>query len=280
MERRVLGRTGEELSVLGLGGVVVDSLEQSEADRIVAEAVDRGINYFDVAPRYGNAEERLGPALAPYRDKVFLACKTAERARENAEWQLDSSLRRLQTDHFDLYQMHALEPDDVELVFRPGGAMEALVAAKEAGRVRFLGFSSHSVQAALAAMQQFHFDTVLFPINFPSWLGGVGPQVLEAARANDMGRLALKAIARGPWPKDFTRNWPKLWYQPLEDPRWMELALRFTLSQDVTATVGPGEPELFKQVLSFAERFKPLQENEYKLLRAYATSLTPLFTPC
>jgi len=277
MQRRVLGRTGEDLSILGLGGVVVDAVEQEEANRIVAEAVDRGLNYFDVAPRYGDAEERLGPALKPYREKVFLACKTAERARQNASSQLESSLWRLQTDHLDLYQLHALEPEDVETVFRLGGAMEALQAAKEAGKVRFLGFSSHSVQAALEAMQRFQFDTILFPVNFACWFSGFGPQVLEMARERGLGRLALKAIARSAWPEGAKRNWKKLWYQPLEERDLIQLAVRFTLSQEVTATVGPGEPELFRIALEAAENFRPLDEEEMKRLRAFADTLTSLF---
>ena len=101
-----MGGTGEKLSVLGFGGILVMEEEPSRAADLVAEAVDRGINYFDVAPSYGNAEERLGPALAPYRGRVFLACKTGQRTRAGAEAELRQSLRNMRTDHFDLYQHH------------------------------------------------------------------------------------------------------------------------------------------------------------------------------
>ncbi|NIM05307.1 MAG: aldo/keto reductase [Armatimonadetes bacterium] len=277
MERRCLGETGEKLSIIGLGGVVLDGMKQEEADRVVAEAVDRGVNYFDVAPRYGSAEERLGPALKTYRDKVFLACKTAERGRENSARELEASLWYLQTDHFDLYQLHALEPEDLDKVFSPGGAMETLLAAKEAGKIRFIGFSSHSVEAALAALEQFSFDTVLFPVNFVCWLSGFGPQVVEAARAHNTARLAIKGIARSPWPEGAERKWQKEWYQPLEKQEEIELALRFTLSQDITATVGPGEPPLFRMALEAAEKFRPLEDDEMQRLRALADTLVPLF---
>src|SRR5436189_1744470 len=106
--RRPLGKTGEHLSIIGFGGIVVMNEDTGRSNNIVAEAVDRGINYFDVAPSYGNAQERLGPALAPYRKNCFLACKTEGRMRDDSRKQLEESLRLLQTDHLDLYQFHAL----------------------------------------------------------------------------------------------------------------------------------------------------------------------------
>jgi aryl-alcohol dehydrogenase-like predicted oxidoreductase len=144
LERRALGKTGEKLSFIGFGGVVVTSVTAEEASRSVRHAIDAGINYFDVAPTYGNAEEMLGPALEPYRKSVFLACKTQERTKDGALAELDRSLAKLRTDHFDLYQHHAVtKKADVETIFGPGGAMEGFEAAKKAGKVRFLGFSAH-----------------------------------------------------------------------------------------------------------------------------------------
>src|ERR1700734_4114836 len=101
--RRRLGKTGEELSIIGFGGIVVMNEQEGEARNIVAEAVDRGVNYFDVAPSYGDAQERLGPALAPYRKNCFLACKTEGRGKDDSRKQLEESLRLLKTDHVDLY---------------------------------------------------------------------------------------------------------------------------------------------------------------------------------
>src|SRR5246127_5342095 len=106
--RRALGKTGEHLSIIGFGGIVVMNEDTSASKNIVAEAVDRGINYFDVAPSYGNAQERLGPALKPYRKNCFLACKTEGRKKGDSRAQLEESLRLLETDHLDLYQFHAL----------------------------------------------------------------------------------------------------------------------------------------------------------------------------
>src|SRR5664279_567967 len=165
--RRSLGKTGESLSIIGMGGIVVMNAEPGEAGSIVAEAVDRGINYFDVAPSYGNAQERLGPALAPYRKNCFLACKTEGRMKDDSRAQLEESLKLLKTDHVDLYQFHALtKMTDLDKVLGPGGAMETMEAAKKEGKIRYIGFSVHSVETALAAMDRYNFDTVLFPVSY------------------------------------------------------------------------------------------------------------------
>jgi hypothetical protein len=124
LERRALGRTGERLSIIGFGGIVVMNASTREAADRVAEAVDYGVNYFDVAPSYGNAEQMLGPALEPHRKGAFLACKTTERSRDGAQRELDNSLRTMRTDHFDLYQLHAVTTkEDVEKIFAPSGAL-------------------------------------------------------------------------------------------------------------------------------------------------------------
>jgi len=279
--KRKLGRTGEKLSIIGMGGIVVMGYGQDEANRIVREAIDRGVNYFDVAPSYGDgeAEEKLGPALQGYRDRVFLACKTAVRDREGALKELETSLKRLHTDHFDLYQLHALTTkEDVEKALGPGGAMETFVKAREQGKVRFLGFSAHSVEAALSAMDRFRFDTILFPFNWVCFYrGDFGPQVIKAAKAKGMGMLALKAMARSPWPEGARHDYPKCWYQPVSDLEEAALALRFTLSEPITAAIPPGENRLFQMALSIAQRFKPLTQKERELIQAKAADLQPIF---
>lgn len=281
--KRALGRTGERVSVIGLGGIVLMGAEQQAADRIVRNAIDRGVNYFDVAPSYGSgeAEEKTGRALERYRDRVFLACKTARRDRAGAEEELQTSLKRLRTDHLDLYQLHGLSTkEEVQTALGPGGAMEAVTMAREKGAIRFIGFSAHSVDAALAAMEGFAFDTVLFPINWVCYLrGGFGPQVVKAAQDKGMGVLALKAMARGPWPEDALRaTYPKCWYQPISDPHEAALALRFALSLPIAAAVPPGDESLFELALREAERFKPLSDEERKQLEALSAEREPLFT--
>jgi aryl-alcohol dehydrogenase-like predicted oxidoreductase len=279
MERRALGRTGAEPSIVGFGGIVVKDVEPIEASRLVAEAVDRGVNYFDVAPSYGNAEERLGPALEPHRDRVFLACKTGKRDRQGAAEELHASLGRLRTSHFDLYQLHAISSmEDVDQALGPGGAIEAFVEARDQGLVRHIGFSAHSVEAALAAMDRFSFDSILFPTNFVLYhQAGFGPQVIERAEQKGVGRLALKAMARTQWREGQPRRFEKTWYEPITDPEEAALALRFTLSQPITAAIPPGEASLFRMALDIAERFRPLESAELEELRRRAQDLQPIF---
>jgi aryl-alcohol dehydrogenase-like predicted oxidoreductase len=279
--KRELGRTGEKLSIIGFGGVVVMREKQDDANRMVREAIDAGINYFDVAPGYGDAEERLGPALRGHRDKVFLACKTGKRDKAGAVEELERSLKRLETDHLDLYQFHGLSKmEELDKVTGPSGALEAFVEARDKGLVRFLGFSAHSVEVALAAMDRFKFDTILFPINWVCWFkSDFGPQVVKAAKSKGMGILALKALAYTPWPDGVKHEYPKCWYQPIShtDTKLADLALRFALSQPVTATVPPGDIRLFNLAVSLAQRFKPLSDDERKDLEKRAIGVKAIF---
>jgi aryl-alcohol dehydrogenase-like predicted oxidoreductase len=280
MEKRTLGSTGERLSIVGFGGIVVKDVEPSFAAEVVARAFEeRGINYFDVAPNYGNAQERLGPALAPYRDRCFLACKTTMRTAGEAERQLAESLRLLRTDHVDLYQFHSVKTeDDVQQILGPGGALEAFVRAREQGKVRFIGFSAHTEYAAHALMGAFAFDTILFPINWVAWNeGGFGPTVVEKAKSEGLGILALKALAKRNWHEGERSESAKTWYRPVETFEEAELGLRFTLSRPVTAAVSPGEADLLWWACDAADSFSPLSSEEEKSVRERARGVDPIF---
>lgn len=280
LPKRTLGRTGEKLSIIGLGGVVYRDKKQQEVNWIVGESIDQGVNYFDVAPTYGNAEELLGPALKSYRDKSFLACKTQKRDQKGAKEELHQSLKRLQTDWVDLYQLHALTTlDEVYQALGEGGAVEAFLEAKEEGKIRYLGFSAHSSEAALKAMELFDFDTVLFPINYVCFFQArFGPSVVEKAKERNRGLLAIKALARQPWPDEkMKEHWPRNWYQPILDPYEAYLALRFTLTQPVTAAVPPGDIRLYRRALEMAHSYTPLNDKEERELKRLSSSLTPLF---
>jgi aryl-alcohol dehydrogenase-like predicted oxidoreductase len=282
LPQRTYGDTGERLSIIGFGGIVINGVEQEHANRLVAEAIEKGVNYFDVAPSYGDAELKLGPALEPYRKNVFLACKTEQRTREGASAELKASLQRLRTDHVDLYQLHAISDvrKDVDTAFGKGGAMEAFLEAKEAGRVRYLGFSAHSEEAALAAMDRYDFDSILFPINFATFYKGrFGPRVIEVARSKGVARLALKALAKQQWPKDdpMRKQYPKCWYQPLTQRDEAKLALYFTLSQPITGAIPPGEESLFRMAMDLAMGFRPVSQQEKQTLQQMAQVLNPIF---
>ena len=279
---RAYGRDGVQLSVIGFGGILVMNEEQSAADRLVARAFDAGINYFDVAPSYGDAELRLGPALRPYRDRVFLACKTTERTAAGARDNLNHSLEHLHTDHFDLYQLHALQDleADVDAAFAKGGAMEVLREARDAGVIRYLGFSAHNEACAVAAMDRFDFDSVLFPVNFASWqTGGFGPRIMERAQQAGVSRLALKAMACQQWREgdDRRENFDKCWYEPITERRLADLALRWTLSQPITAAIPPGTRQFFDWALETVQNLQPLSPAEQEELHAAAEALNPIF---
>lgn len=291
MPRRVYGRRGGregvELSIIGFGGIVVKDAEPEHAARVVAEAVEKGINYFDVAPSYGDAEAKLGPALQPYRKDAFLACKTTQRKAGPAREEFDRSLQRLRTDYFDLYQLHAITDvaKDVDAAFAPDGVMTMVEEERKAGRIRHVGFSAHSVEAALAAMERYDFDSVLWPVNFTAFFeGNFGPQVIARAQEQGASVLALKAMARQKWPADLSRESPqrravsKCWYEPLTDRAEAELALRFTLSQPVTAAVPPGEEKLWRLATELAMDYRPITADEIERVRAMAQGLSPIFT--
>jgi aryl-alcohol dehydrogenase-like predicted oxidoreductase len=279
---RRLYKDGVELSIIGFGGIVICGLDQHDSDHRVAQAFDHGINYFDCAPMYfnGEAEIKLGRSLRPFRDRVFLAEKTLGRDAESAQADLETTLQRFHTDHLDLYQFHAVSSmEDVDRILAPGGAAEAVFKARQQGKIRFLGFSAHHAPAALRLMDELDLDSVLFPVNLNAWKrGGFGPQILGHAREKGMARLALKALAFGLWPGKEDRPYPKCWYRPIDDRAMSRLALRFTLNQDITAAIPPGDERIFDVAVELAsEPLPPLDQNELDELTAYLSALDPVF---
>ena len=280
VEKRSLGRTGGMLSVIGFGGIVVMNVSPEEASSSVKLAIDAGVNYFDVSPSYGDAEIKLGNALKPYRKNVFLSCKTDGRNKEDSRKELEQSLKRVQTDHFDLYQLHAVTKlDDVRTILGKGGAIETCIEARKEGKIRFIGFSAHSVEAATALINGFDFDTIMFPFNQYTWYAGnFGPQVLSLAVEKKMGIIALKSMAKEPWPHDADRSkYQKCWYEPLTNEDDILTGLRFTLSHPIASAIPPGEPELFRTALSLRDRIKPLKNEEVEIIKARALKGNPIF---
>ena len=247
MEKRILGRTGYEVTRVVYGGIVSMRDGQDASDRYVAWAVDRGINYFDVAPSYGDAQEKLGNSLRPYRNDVYLACKTQKRRAPEARAEMEESLRMLHTDHFDVYQLHALSTmEDVETAFGPDGVMEVVEKARRDGIVRRVGITAHSEAAALAALARCDFDTVLFPFNWSLVMAyGNGLRLMEEAKRRNMGVLAMKAFIERAWENEAERKasrFPKSWCKPIdpEDTAFGLAAMRFTLSLGADVLVPPG----------------------------------------
>jgi len=280
MLKRRLGRTEQESTIVIFGGAALSSVSQEEADEAVALALEHGVNHVDVAPSYGDAELRLGSWMETHRQDLFLACKTAKRTREGAAEELHRSLERLRVDHFDLYQLHGLdELEDLETALGPGGAMEAILEAREQGLVRFVGITGHRPPTQVEALRRFDFDTIMFPLNFVlrahrnernDW-----ERLLRLSGERDVGVMAIKAIAKGPWPSEVRRYCT--WYEPFDDQETIDQALWFTLSQEVTAAVTAGDVRLIPKLLHAGERFSGLSPEEQAQLVVRGSQLRPLF---
>ena len=196
MRFQQLGNTGMTVSELGFGGIPILRLESGEAEKIVRHAFDRGINFFATAYAYRDSEEKIGRAFAGRRDKVIIATKTMRRDGAGALEQLEQSLQRLQTDYIDLYQLHQVAQESVwQTISAPGGALEVLQKAKVAGKIRFLGVTSHSRPMAIKLIQTGLFSTVQFPFNFIE-VDAAGDLHPEARRLG-MGILVMKPFAGG-----------------------------------------------------------------------------------
>jgi predicted aldo/keto reductase-like oxidoreductase len=282
LPRRTLGRTGAKVSVVGFPGLALTHYPQEECTAGIHRAFQNGVNYFDVAPAYGkgDCEIKMGIGLEGIdRSKIFLSCKTQKRDKEGAREELERSLERLKTDHFDLYQLHCLRrPEEVVQALGPGGAMETILKAKEEGKIRHIGFSAHTTKAALAALNGFPFDTVMFPINFVEYYTiGFGKAVLELAAEKQAAVISIKPVSRGLWPKDTerTRRW---WYRPVEDPQEIGLAMRFTLGLEGVVTGIPVSfLDILDKVVEACREDRPNTEAEAEAVRQLAGQCESVF---
>ena len=281
LPKRLLGKTGCRVSILGLGGMTVRSIEQQRAHRLVIDSIDKGVNYFDVAPTYGDAELKFGSALKPYRDRIFLACKTTCRDKEGAQNELRNSLTRLQTDYIDLYQFHALNDieKDLHALLGKGGAMEAFLEARKQGLIRHIGFSAHSKEAALAAIRGFDFDTIMFPLNFVChYKADFVTEVVAEAKKRNMGIIAIKSMTKQPWPEGSNRIYPGCWYQPVDEPDLAKASLGFSYAHGAAAVLPPGDERLYRLALDLASGCLNTPLSQLKDLEKAAADMQPIFT--
>ncbi len=277
---RMLGKTKQRVSVIAFGGIVVMKEQQENAKKIVENAVAKGISYFDVAPSYGDAELRLGSALEPFRKDVFLACKTVHRDKAAARQELEQSLKNMRTDHFDLYQLHAISDveKDVKAALSKDGAIQTFLEAKKEGKIRFLGFSAHSPQAALTAMREFDFDTCMYPVNFVCHYNNkFDDEVLAEAKKRNMGIIALKAMALCPWQDGEEKIYSKCWYRPIDDRELAKKAISWTLSQGAAVAIPPGHENLFNMAMELAPMCLSCSESERAELIQTAAHTKALF---
>ena len=261
MQQRRLGRLGHMSSVLIYGAAGLAAVDHATADRSVQQALDAGINHFDVAASYGDAELRLGPWMPRIRDRIFLATKTEQRDRDGAWAQINHSLERLRTDRVDLIQIHAVgDLAELDRVTGPGGSLESAVRARDEGMAGAVGITGHGHEAPAThreALRRFGFDTVLTPLNFvlsrdPAYRSDYEDLVAEA-RSQDVALMIIKSASRRNWPEAAEHTYTT-WYEPFDDQERITAAVAWTLAhQEVTGIATPGDVRLLPLLIE-AER--------------------------
>lgn len=244
--KRELGKTGFNVFPVVYGGIISMHDGQEASNNYVAWSRDRGINYFDVAPTYGDAQEKLGVSIKPFRKDIYLASKTTQRNREDAEKEFEESLRLLHTDYFDVYQLHSLTTaDDVDKAFGPNGVIEMIEKEKQRGRIRKVGFSAHSQTQALCAMSMYDFDTVMFPLNWQMDMrDGWGSGVVNDAKKRGVGVIAIKGLTHRRWIDGDNRDqYPKSWCKPIgvDDVELGVAALKYSFKIGADVIIPPGD---------------------------------------
>jgi aryl-alcohol dehydrogenase-like predicted oxidoreductase len=283
MDKAPFGRTGHMSSRAIFGAAALSDVDQATADRAIETAVSHGVNHFDTAASYGASEKLLGPWLERNRDLVFLATKTGERLKGPARDELHRSLERLRTDHVDLWQLHNLVDErEWEVALGPGGALEAAIEALEEGLVRFIGVTGHGVEVAArhsASLERFPFDSVLLPYSYVMMQNPRYAADFEelAAKCEQRGVAiqTIKAITRRPWgPRPQDRA---TWYQPLEDPHAIGLAVHWVLGREGVFLNTAGDVDLLPRVLEEVTRFerRPSDAEMERLVRD--EEMSPLF---
>ena len=280
MEKRRLGKTGHMSTVVAFGGAALWKVSQAEADAAIELAMEHGVNHFDVAPSYGQAEVRLGPWMEEHHKGIFLACKTRERSKARAWESTKRSLETLRVGRFDLFQLHGV--DDLEtlnVALGPGGALEAVLEAREQGLVRYIGITGHRALVQVEALQRFDFDTVLFPLNrvLAAQLNDMNDffPLLDLARQKDVGTIAIKTVAMRPW--EGPMHMYRTWYEPFDEQTEVDQSLWYALSQGITTAAMPSGVCLWPSLLDSAERFTPLGAREQDEAVAAVERYKPIF---
>lgn len=285
MKKHMLGRTAMRVSPVIYGGIISMNEVQDDSDRYVAWAIEKGINYFDVAPTYGDAEQKLGNSLIPYRSNVFLSCKTTERSADGAAHEMEKSLKTLHTGYFDVYQLHGINTiSDVESLFGKNGAMQTLIRMKNEGIARHLGITCHNEDAALRALELYDFDTVMFPVNWAMNMGKqFGNRIHEAYKEKGFGFLGMKSLIHRAWYGDQEKaesSFPKSWCKPIyEDDIFAKTALKYAFSMDINTMVPPGNFKSFAFAVENIDEClsEPLNSDDIEYLKIKLTEIDNMY---
>jgi aryl-alcohol dehydrogenase-like predicted oxidoreductase len=283
METRRFGRTGHMSTIAIFGGAAFWEISQADADKVMEQVIEAGVNHIDIAPSYGQAEERVGPWMPRERNRFFLGCKTMERTKQGAWDEMGRSLKRLQTESFDLYQCHAITTmEELDAVTMKGGALEAFVEARQRGLTKFIGITGHGADAPkiyLEALRRFDFDSILFPLNFvqmrnPEFRKNA-EELIATCKAKDVGTMVIKTITKGPWgEREHTAN---TWYEPFDKAEEIQNAVNFALSYEVTGLCTAGETRILPLVLQACQNFIPMNDAEKEEVIRSGQQYEPLF---
>lgn len=259
IERASFGRTGHQSTRVIFGAAALSAMSQESADRVLEVLLAFGVNHIDTAASYGEAELRLAPWLARHRSQFFLATKTGERTGPEARASLERSLEQMGVDHVELVQLHNLvEEDDFEQAHGPGGALEALVAARQEGLTRFIGVTGHGKRIArmhLRSLECFDYDSVLFPYNHSlmsdSRYASDVEELLSVCQERQVAVQTIKSVARRRW-QDPTSTPRYSWYEPLSEPAALSRAVRFVLSRPGLFLNSSSDTRLLRPILEVA----------------------------
>ena len=283
-ERAAFGRTGHQSSRVIFGAAALGAMRQERADELLSVLLDAGVNHLDAAASYGDAELRLAPWLAAHPDEFFVATKTGDRTGDAARASLERSLERLGVDHVDLIQLHNLvEPDEWEMAFGRGGAVDALARARGEGLARFVGVTGHGLRIAamhLRSLERFDFDSVLLPYSYlllqhDRYRGDV-ERLLAVCTERDVAVQTIKSVARRRWSDDDTS--PRFaWYEPLADAGAIERAVRFVLARPGLFLTTSSDARLLRPTLDAAASGAGPPSDEELDADVLAQGMQPLF---
>ncbi len=284
MQKRKFGRTGHMSTVAIFGAAGLSNVSQETANIAMEQIIAAGVNHIDIAPSYGEAELRVGPWMPETRGQFFLGCKTTERKKDSARAEMERSLRRLNTDAFDLYQLHAVTNyEELDACTRPGGALEAIVQAREEGLVRFIGITghgNHSPGVFLEALRRFDFDSVLFPINpvlmrEPTFRAGAG-ELIKVCKARDVGTMVIKTIAKQSWQGQ--ERIYDTWYEPFDRLPEIQQRVDFALSYDITGLCTSGDVTILPIFLKACLNSHPMEPSARAALIENAVNFETIFS--
>ena len=268
MQKRILGRTGHDSTVISFGTYAVGWLDQDDADQTIQLILDHGVNHFDIAPTYGQAMERVAPWMPEIRDRIFVGAKTAVRDRDGAWRDVESILTRMNVDNFDLFQLHSVgDMKQLDLATAPDGSLATLVEMREQGLTKWIGITGHGPDVPatiLEGLKRFDFDTVMFPLNPAAARDPEYRRVSEALLAEcedrDVGVQTIKMIARGGWGDGEKQT--NTWYDPHREQEDIDRSLWWVLSQPMHTAPSCGDVNLLPKVLDAAERFAPQSRSQ------------------